>query len=395
MRGSVTAKCTRGHDRADGRCSSRCRKWYYVTEGPRTPDGKRRRVWSSSFRTQREAEAALRAELSRRDDGIVLEPERLTLGEYAEKWLQHMTTIREPATVARYRELLEDHVLPTLGRRQLRALQPLEVQALYDRLLVSGRQDGSGGLSARTVGHVHRCLHAALRQAVRWRLVGRNICADLQPPKASDPPMVTLTAEQARTLLDRADGWLHTMVLLGAATGARRGELLALRWSDVDLDVGILRISRSVGLVGGQLHWKSPKNGEGRSVMLGPSVVAELRRHRAARRERRLAYGADYHADQDLVVAKFNGAPIRPDYASQAFRNLVHRVGLPETIHVHTLRHSAASFLAAAGVPPSDIAAVLGHKDGGALALRTYVHPMAEGLARAGAHLDNVLAGQQ
>lgn len=182
-------------------------------------------------------------------------------------------------------------------------------------------------------------------------------------------------------------------MLLGAATGARRGELLALRWSDVDLDAGILRISRSVGLVGGQLYWKAPKNGEGRTIMLGPSVVAELRRHRAAQGERRLAHGPRYHADEDLVVAKIDGAPIRPDYASQAFRNLVRRAGLPPSVHVHTLRHSAASFLAAAGVPPSDIAAVLGHKDGGALALRVYVHPMAEGLARAGAHLDSVLAG--
>jgi integrase len=207
--------------------------------------------------------------------------------------------------------------------------------------------------------------------------------------------MAILTAEQARLLLDHAEGWLHHLVLLGAATGARRGELLALRWSDVDLDAGVLRISRSVGLVAGRLHWKPPKNGEGRRVILGPAVVAELRRHRAAQVERRLAYGSAYHADEDLVVCKIDGSPIRPDYASQAFRNLVRRAGLPETIHVHTLRHSAASFLAAAGVPPSDIAAQLGHRDGGALALRVYVHPMAEGLARAGAHLDAVLAGQQ
>ena len=129
--------------------------------------------------------------------------------------------------------------------------------------------------------------------------------------------------------------------------------------------------------------------------MLGPSVVAELRRLLVDQMERRDDMGIEYHAGLDLVVAKLDGAPIRPDYASQAFRNLVRRAGLPETIHVHSLRHSAASFLAAAGVPPSDIAAVLGHKDGGALALRTYVHPMAEGLARAGAHLDSVLAGGQ
>jgi integrase len=148
-------------------------------------------------------------------------------------------------------------------------------------------------------------------------------------------------------------------------------------------------------LVGDRVHWKAPKNGESRTVVLGPSVVVELRRHRAAQAERRLESGPAYHADEDLVVAKIDGGAVRPDYASQAFRNLVRRVGLPENIHVHTLRHSAASFLASAGVPPSDIAAQLGHKDGGRLALKTYVHVFDERLARAGAHLDSVLAGGQ
>ena len=236
-------------------------------------------------------------------------------------------------------------------------------------------------------------LHRALKQAASWHLVARNVAGDLEPPKVPASAMVTLTAAQARRLLEQAEGWLHTLVMLGAATGARRGELLALRWSDVDLDAGTVRIARSVVLVGGELHWKAPKNGEERTIVLGPAVVAELRRHRAEQLERRLILGPVYQVDADLVVAKLDGAPIRPDYASQAFRNLVRRVGLPATVHVHTLRHSAASFLAAAGVPPSDIAAQLGHRDGCALALRVYVHSLPEGLARAGAHLDSVVAG--
>jgi integrase len=370
-------------------------RWYFIVEGARTAEGKRRRLWSSGFAARKAAEVALRAELSRRDQGIVLEPERLTLAEYAQRWLTHMATVREPSTVHRYRELLTAHVLPTLGGRQLKALQPLELQALYDHLLIAGRRDGAGGLHPRTVGHVHRVLHRALKQAASWHLVARNVAGDLEPPKVPASAMVTLTAEQARGLLEQAEGWLHTLVMLGAATGARRGELLALRWSEVDLDAGTVRIARSVVLVGGELHWKAPKNGEERTIVLGPSVVAELRRHRAEQLERRLILGPVYRVDADLVVAKIDGGPIRPDYASQAFRNLVRRVGLPETVHVHTLRHSAASFLAAAGVPPSDIAAQLGHRDGGALALRVYVHSLPEGLARAGAHLDQVIGGQQ
>jgi integrase len=107
----------------------------------------------------------------------------------------------------------------------------------------------------------------------------------------------------------------------------------------------------------------------------------------------RLAYGERYHADADLICARADGGPVRPDYASAAFRALVARVGLPAGVHVHTLRHSAASLLAAAGVPPRDIAAQLGHRDGGALALRVYVHPLAENRRRAALLLDQVVAG--
>jgi integrase len=156
---------------------------------------------------------------------------------------------------------------------------------------------------------------------------------------------------------------------------------------------------------------KEPKTEAGyRTVILGPSMLAALKRLSAEQAERRLALGADYRPnaerrrarpalgaeiteDEYLVICHPDGSAYRPDSVSGMFREFVDEQGLPETVHVHTLRHSAASFLAAAGVPASDIAAQLGHKDGGALALRVYVHPMAEGLAKAGAHLDQVIAG--
>jgi len=130
-----------------------------------------------------------------------------------------------------------------------------------------------------------------------------------------------------------------------------------------------------------------------RTVGLGPSTVAALRRLRAEQAERRLAFGAAYHADLDLVVCKADGAPLHPEHVSGEFGALARRAGLPATVHLHTLRHSAASFLAAAGVPASDIAAQLGHADGGGLALRVYVHPLEENKRRAAAQLDQVIAG--
>jgi integrase len=126
---------------------------------------------------------------------------------------------------------------------------------------------------------VHRVLHRARKQAAGWHLVARNVAGDLEPPKVPASAMVTLTAKQGRELLKQAEGWLHMLVMLGAATGARRGELLALRWSEVNLDAGTVRIARSVVLVGGELHGKAPKSETGtRTILLGrrssPSCAA-------------------------------------------------------------------------------------------------------------------------
>jgi integrase len=188
-------------------------------------------------------------------------------------------------------------------------------------------------------------------------------------------------------------GWLSSLVLLGVATGARLGELLALAWPDVDLELGTVRIGRSRQIVGGRMQVKGPKTEAGyRTVALGPTLIAAMRRLHAEQAERRLALGTDYH-DEDLVICKVNGQPYRPDSTSTQFRKFVDSIGLPRTVHVHTLRHSAASFLAAAGVPASDIAAQLGHADGGALALRVYVHPLAENRRRAAQVLGEVLTG--
>jgi integrase len=335
----VTAKCTRGHKAADRRCSSRCSRWYFIVEGPHTAEGKRRRLWSTGFSTRKAAEVALRDELHRRDQGIALEPEKVTLAAFADRWLDYMATLgRDERTLERYGELLRLHVLPTLGGLQLKALTPAHLSDLYGRLLRDGRRDGrAGGLSPRTVGHVHRCVHRMLKQALRWRLLAYNPAADLELPSVAPAPMVTLTHEQARALLGAAQGWMYTLVLLGLATGARLGELLALRWVDVDLDTGTVRIGRSLRVVRRQLQVKGPKTQAGyRTVVLGPTVLVALRRLRVEQAERRLALGGAYQAVEDLVICKLDGRPYRPDSASTRFRQLVRQVGLPEAIHVHT-----------------------------------------------------------
>jgi integrase len=329
-----------------------------------------------------------------------------------DRWLDHMVVLgRDERTLERYRELIELHALPTIGEMQLKALEAIHLSDLYAKLLLVGRRDGRpGGLHPRTVGHVHRAVHRMLKQAVRWNHIAQNPATDLELASVPKAEMVTLSRQQAGALLKAAESrpLMRALVMLGVATGARLGELLALCWTDVDLDAGIVRIGWSRRIVKGRMQVKGPKTQAGyRPVMLGPTTLAALKRLHAEQTQRRLALGPDYHPDAErrlargpgydkdeyLVICKPDGRPYRPDSTSTQFRTFVDAHGLPKTVHVHTLRHSAASFLAAAGVPASDIAAQLGHKDGGALALKVYIHPMAEGLAKAGVHLDEVLAG--
>jgi integrase len=401
VKGSVTSKCTRGHRRAEGRCGSRCLRWYYIVELPPAADGKRRRRWSGGHARKADAEAALRAELGRRDSGVTLDPGKVTVAALATRWLAHVRMTRDEGTAVEYERYLRNHVLPVLGGQQLKTLGPADLDGLYARLLQGPRLDGRpGGLSARTVRNIHKTIHRMLHQAVRWRLLAVNPAADLELPPVVEPQMVTLDHAQARRLLEvaaspRRAGWWAPLLLLAVATGARRGELLALRWADLDVDTGTATIRRTLRRGQAGLRYKTPKTRAGqRTVGLGPQTVAALRRLRADQLERRLAFGAAYHAEDDLVVCKVDGAPLRPDHVSSEFRRLAARAGLPSEVHLHTLRHSAASFLAAAGVPASDIAAQLGHADGGALALRVYVHPLEENKRRAAAQLDQVIGGE-
>jgi integrase len=396
--GHIAKKCVRRCAKAGRKCSSRCTRYYFVLDAPAGLEGKRKQVWSKGYTTRNAAETALREEQSRRDRGIVLSAEKLTVREFMERWLEHMHLLgRDERTLERYRELIELHALPTIGGLEVKELGPMHLTDLYAQLQRQGRRDGKpGGLHPRTVGHVHRALHRMLKQAVRWKFIALNPATDLELPSVPRTEMVTLTHEQAATLRQAAEHHplMRLLVMLGVATGARLGELLALRWQDVDLTTGTLRIGRSRRIVKRRMQVKGPKTEAGyRTVVLGQSTLAALKRLRAEQVERRLAMGACYHVDEELVVCKADGSPYRPDSVSGMFREFVDRHGLPKAVHVHTLRHSAASFLAAVGVPASDIAAQLGHKDGGALALRVYIHPMPEGLARAGAQLDQVING--
>jgi Phage integrase, N-terminal SAM-like domain len=185
-RGSLQRKCVKGHPKADGRCSGRCIRWYPRLELPRGPDGKRRFEALGGYPTRTQAEATLADALARHAHGLTLDPAKLTVNQYLDRWLAHIRTSLRARTVARYTTLLRDHGRPDIGARPFRQLTPLEVQAIYDRLAVSGRRDGKpGALAPQHILAVHRCLHRALAQAVTTS------------PASSAPPWRTRWSEPA------------------------------------------------------------------------------------------------------------------------------------------------------------------------------------------------------
>ena len=411
-RGNLQRKCVKGHPKAHGKCSGRCIRWYPRLELPRGPDGKRRFEALGGYPTRAQAEAALAEALARHAHGLALDPAKLTVNQYLDRWLAHIRTSLRARTVARYTALLRDHVRPDIGARPLKQLAPLEVQAIYDRLAVGGRRDGKpGGLAPQHILAVHRCLHRALAQAVTWRLIARNIATGTAPALVPSTEVVALEPEQVAVLLDAADRasspWLGTWTVLAAATGARNGGLCGLEWCDLDLDADTVRFRQALTIVdptvlpgdpdpdiGAGARRKELAVGPVKStassaiLTLPPFAVQALRCHRRQQARLRLAVGQPATVslrwvepgrpprpvELDLVFMTERGTPVNPNHASRSFNHLAASVGL--AANPHMLRHALASAMAANKEPASIIAAQLRHADGGALAQRVYIHQL-------------------
>jgi integrase len=421
-RGNLQRKCVKGHPKAAGKCSGRCIRYYPRLELPRGPDGRRRFEALGGYPTRKHAEAALADALARRSHGFALDPAKLTVDQYLDRWLAHVRTSLRARTVARYTALLRDHVRPHVGARPLNQLTPLEVQAIYDRLAISGRRDGQpGGLASQHILAVHRCLHRALAQAVTWRLLAHNVATGATPPPRPHRKVVALAPEQVALLLDAADRapspWLGSWTMLAAATGARNGELCGLEWADLDLDAGTVRFHQALTIIDpAVLPDDVDSSGRRKELAVGPVksaassamltlppfAVQALRQHRRQQACLRLACGQPQTVplrrvepgrpaqpvQLDLVFRTERGTPVNPNHASRAFARLAASVGLDA--HPHMLRHALASVMAAEKEPASIIAAQLRHADGGALAQRVYIHQLPQTASRVAGLIEGV-----
>ena len=253
-------------------------------------------------------------------------------------------------------------MIPAIGRIPLQRLSAEDLDGLYARLAEGG--EGRRGLAPKTIHSIHEMLHKALADAERKGSVIRNVAALADPPKLSSAtkhPMRVRDAEQLRAFLDGIGAHrLYPAYYLAANTGMRRGEVLGLRWRDVDLDARRLSVHQAVISVAYALQIADVKTGTSRrTIDLDPRTIAVLRSWRKQQLEERLALG-DQHHDHGLVFTRPEGTPIHPDLFSKTFDRLVARSGLP-VIRLHDLRHSHASLLLKSRVPAKVVSERLGH----------------------------------
>ncbi len=315
-----------------------------------------------------DAQRFLNGVLREIDLGAFVEPSAMTLNAYLDKWLDAIQAKVRERTHRGYSYALACHIRPAFGTKTLARLKPLDIQALYSELLTRG-------LTANTVLHIHAALSMALKQACKWGMIKVNPCTLVELPQLKRKETKALSPEEVSQFLAALEGDDYRPVLMMALmTGMRPNEIFGLKWSDVDLNAGLIRVQRTLQRKngGGWEFGETKTDSAKRTIMLPPSTVKVLAEHRREQLEYRLRRGTDYE-NNDLVFASSNGKPLDHTHTRIRFREVLKRAGLSVNYRLYDLRHSCATLLLAAGENPKVVSERLGHANV-ALTLNVYSH---------------------
>jgi integrase len=331
-----------------------------------TPKGSKRKTIYGKKRDE-VADKLARA-LAERADGIAYDDENLTVGEYLNSWLKGSVrgSVRQ-STFDRYEIAVRVHIKPALGRVKLKKLSPAHVAGFYQDRLAAGSAPAS-------VNKLHVTLRKALDQAVKWHMVPRNVAEAVKAPRPAPPEMRTLSAEETRKLIEVARGdKLGALYMLAVHTGMRQGELLALKWQDVDLENAKLSVRRTLTMSNGRILLGELKTKKSRrTIRLTDAAIQALHEHLARQLEGMERLG-DAYRDEGLIFASQVGTPINPtNLRRRSFAALLRRANLPK-IRFHDLRHTCATLLLSRNVHPKYVQELLGHANI-AITLDTYSH---------------------
>lgn len=322
-------------------------------------DGKRRYFYGKK---RQDVYEKMQAALREKEQGVMVDASRQTVEQYLRYWLEHSAKDRiRPRTYERYEQYVRVHILPTLGKVKLQSLSPQHIQTWKSKKLKEG-------LSPTTVRTMHVVLHKALSDAIKLGLVSRNVTEMVSPPRKARQEMQVLTANQARQFLDAAKGEPdEALFIVALATGMRRGELLGLKWQDINFQEGILRVRRTLNRIptvlgegAGSLVESEPKTMQSRRSIVLPAFALEaLQRQKLVQTKWRQNAG-DAWEEHGYVFTTPTGRYIHPNTLYARFKALLKKAGLPD-IRFHDLRHSVATQLLSSGVHPKVVQEILGH----------------------------------
>jgi len=332
-------------------------------------------------KSKTELQEKIRNVLYERQAGTYVEPSRLTVGEWVISYLE--TYVRPSVrvkTFTTYEDMAKKHIVPALGTRLLQQLQTPEIQRFYNEKLEAGRLDGKGGLSSRAIHMMHQVISGALKQALAEGRIQRNVAEAVKLPPLKYKSMRSLSREELAELMKAVrEDRLHAAFEVELATGLRRGELLALRWQDVDLNKKVIHVRRTLKRVraeGGErrtkLVFEEPKTDKSRrTITLTETAVKALKLHRVRQAEEKLRVGEAYQ-DNGLVFATPLGRPIDPDGFYKHFSKILKKAGISHR-SFHNCRHTVATVLLEEGVNPKVVQELLGHARVG-ITLDIYSH---------------------
>jgi integrase len=339
-------------DYGDGSVGSRPRKDGRWPASFPLRDGTRKYVYG---RTRQEAKQKLIEAQRKYERGELVKANKQRVSDYLEYWLSvHNLTIRE-ITYRQYVSMARVHVIPRLGHIPLQKLSSAHIQRFISELV-------NAGLASSYIHLIYDTLHTALKDALEWQMIGADPCHGVKLPRKAQKEVQTLDPEQAQALLEVVQGTpLYGMVTLALATGLRRGELLALKWSDIDLDRGMLQVARTDVYINGQGHVQSePKTRAGRrSLKLTSFAVQALREHRSRQRVQQMQVRSTWQ-DHNLVFCNQHGGYLAPASLSRRFKQVLAQAEL-DPIRFHALRHSCATLLLKMRVPGKVVQEILGH----------------------------------
>lgn len=325
---------------------------------------------TKSYETKEEAELALQKVLYERDHGIMKNESNITFGEWIDYWLEEVRSNKlSGTTLDNYRSNIRNHIIPGIGHIKLKDLRPKHLQVFYNHLYENGRRDGNGGLSPQTVQRIHVMIGSALKHALRNELVITNVATVVERRKGKKFRTKPYTIDELFELLRVTKGdRFYPAYVISSMTGMRRGEVLALKWQDIDFEEKTIKVERSLSIYREnkdvdtlKLELKPPKTEQSeRTIPIDDFVVKTLKDHKKKQAEISMKIGRDGYNPEMLIFCDEQGEYVNPNTYSNDFRSTLKENGLRH-VRLHDLRHTYATLLLKYGVGHEKIRDLLGH----------------------------------